>query len=55
MWDSFIRYHVQELQTFQNGPVFLAHPVEPDIIVVQVLYFRPKIVACLQLRWISIT
>jgi len=55
MWDTFICYHVQEFQTFQNGPVFLAHPVEPDIVVVQVMYFRPKPVACLQLRWISIT
>jgi len=27
IWITFLRYHIQELQTFKNGPVFMAHPV----------------------------
>ena len=25
--NAFLRHHIQELHTFKNGPVFLAHPV----------------------------
>jgi len=30
--NAFLRHHIQELHTFKNGPVFLAHPVYEEFV-----------------------